>query len=60
MHYTAEQIKDGLWQVVHIVSGTTYGQPVSSPDAAQKLVIEAEAAANIRRLTECRASSCSI
>lgn len=60
MNYTAEQTKDGRWQVVHIVSGTTYGQPVSSPDAAQKLVIEAEAAANIRRLTECRAGSCSI
>lgn len=25
MHYTAEQTKDGRWQVVHIVSGTTYG-----------------------------------
>ncbi|RFC63986.1 hypothetical protein [Mesorhizobium denitrificans] len=60
MHYTAEQTKDGRWQVVHTRSGMTYGQPVSSPDDAQKLVIEAEAAANIRRLTECRTGSCSI
>ena len=60
MNYTAEQTRDGRWQVVHISTRAAYGQPVASPDAAQQLIIEAEAAANIRRLTECRSGSCAL
>jgi hypothetical protein len=60
MNYTVERTSDGRWLVIDAVTRSPYGQPVSSPQDAQRLMIEAEASANLRRMVECRSGTCSI